>query len=136
MRDAVLKLEAINDDKIDKLREHRAGRMLMGKQEAAGAAGALGRRPFVKQVVGADYAGRPVKKDVRGYKDYRAARGLGRRGVFYCWNLPHGGCYQIQEATSLLNARRYYAIVIDGAIHEISEKEASLYGAGKIQLAY
>lgn len=134
MRDAVLKLEAINDDKIAKLREHRAGKMRMGAQEASGAAGALGRRPFVKRVTGADHAGRPVKEAMRGFKDYRAATGLGRRGVFYCWNLPHGGCYQIQEATSLRQARRYYAVVIDGALHEITEKEAALYGAGHIAL--
>lgn len=135
MRDAFLRLESVNDDKIDKLRAHRSGRVRMGRQEAAGAAGALSRRPFVKQIVGVDHVGKPVKTLVRGFKDYRQAHGIGRRGVYYCWNLPHGGCFQIQEAVSLNRRRRYYAIVIDGEIHEISEREAALYGAGYIQLA-
>lgn len=135
MRDAILKLEAINDDKIDKLRMHRAGRVRMGRQEAAGAAGALGRRPFVKRVVGINHAGRPVKKAVQGRKSYDDATALGRRGVYYYWSLPHGFCCQIQEAISLRHARRYYAIVVNGKIHEISEKEAALYGAGIISLA-
>lgn len=135
MRDVFLRLESIRDDQMDKLHHHRQGRVRMGRQEAEGAKGILGRRPFVKQVCGATTDGRPVKKDVRGYKSYTEARGTGARGVFYCWNLPHGGCYQIQEAVSRTRSRRYYAIVIDGALNEISEKEAALYGAGHIQLA-
>lgn len=135
MRDAILKLEAIRDDAIDKLHHHRKGRVRMGKQEAAGAAGALGRRPFVKQIVGADHAGRPVKKSVPGRKSYREAKGTGARGVFYYWTLPHGFCVLVQEAVSRTAARRYYAIVFDGAVHAISEREAVLYATGEIQLA-
>lgn len=135
MRPAVLKLESIRDDAIDKLRHYRRGRVRMGRQEAEGAAGVLGRRPFVKQVTGADHAGRPTKKPVPGRKSYMAANAIGSRGVYYWWTLPHGGCFQIQEATSRKKARRYYVIVVDGEIHEITEKEAALYGAGIISLA-
>lgn len=136
MRDAVLKLEAIRDDVIDKLYHHRRGRVRMGRREAEGAAGALGRRPFVKQVVGCDYAGKPIKKAIAGRKSYAEARGAGSRGVFYLWNLPHGFCGQIQEAVSRTTSRRYYAIVFDGSVHEITEREAVLYACGKIQLTH
>lgn len=135
MRDAFLKLEAIRDDAIDKLHHHRQGRVRMGRQEAAGALGALIRRPFVKRVVGATKAGKPVKQDVRGFKSYAEARGTGARGVYYCWNLPHGGCYQVQEATSRNAARRYFAIVVDGELNEVSEQQAALYAVGAITLA-
>lgn len=135
MRPAVLKLEAIRDNQIDKLRHHRMGKVRMGKQEAEGAAGYLGRRPFVKRVIGATQDGRPVKRDIKGRKSYTEANSIGSRGVYYWWTLDHGCCVQIQEAISIRKKRRYYAIVIDGALHEISEKEAALYGAGHISLA-
>lgn len=134
MRSVALKLEAIHDDKIDKLYHARHGRVRMGRQEMAGAKGKLGRRPFVKRVTGVTPQGVPIKKSVGGKKSYKDAVGTGARGVYYNWILRHGECYQVQRAISRRKARKYFIIIIDGSTHEISQTEVALYVSGKISL--
>lgn len=127
MHDVPLKLESIRDDFRDKYWHHLRGRVCMGKAEAKGAAGVMGMRPFVKEVIGVDHAGRPVKRELRGKKCYLDARGSGTRGVHYWFTLRQGGCYLVQEQTSRTATRRRYVMVNGGAMHEISEAQAIAY---------
>lgn len=129
MPDISLALECVRDDQIDKLWHWRRGKVRMSPGEIAGAKGKLGRRPFVKEVVGVDHAGRPVKKAVQGRKSYLdAIDDIGKRGVKYWFTLKPGRCYQIQEALSHNRARRYFAIAAeDGRLVEVTGEMAAGY---------
>lgn len=127
MQDVTLKLESIRDDQRDKYWHHLHGRVRMGKSEVKGSKWLMGQKPFVKEVVGVNHAGRPVKRDVPGKKSYVEARGAGARGVYYWFNLLQGRCYLVQEQKSRTRSRIYYVIVNNGTTHEISESQAIDY---------
>lgn len=132
MQDVALKLESIRDDFREKYWHKVNCRLGMGGSEIKGAKWAMGERPFVKEVVGVDRAGRPVKRTVRGNKSYSEARGTGARGVFYWYSLRQGCCYFIQEQVSRTRSRRYYAFVNAGALHEIGEADAAAFVASTV----
>lgn len=127
MTDVILKLESIRDDQRDKYWSHLNDRVRMGRSEVKGSRSLMGMKPFVKEVIGVNHEGRPVKKELKGKKDYRDAAGTGARGVFYWYSLKQGSCYFIQEQISRRKSRRYYALVNNGKIHEISESHAASY---------
>lgn len=126
-QDVMLKLESIRDDQRDKYRHHLRGHVHMSPGEAKGAQSLMGQKPFVKEVVSINHAGRPVKRDVAGKKSYIDARGTGARGIYYWFNLLQGRCYLVQEQQSRTRIRRYYAIVNEGRMIEISEHQAIDY---------
>lgn len=120
----MLKLESIRDDQRDKYWRHLQGRVHMGHNQIKGSKWLMGQRPFVKEVIGIDRAGRPVKRNVVGKKSYLAAVGTGARGVFYWFNLKQGRCYCIQEQVSRYRSKTYYGIVNSGHLHEVTEAGA------------
>lgn len=127
MTDVILKLESIRDDQRDKYWAHLSGRVRMGRAEVSGSKSLMGMKPFVKEVIGINHEGRLVKKDVSGKKEYREAVGTGARGVFYWYSLRQGGCYLIQEQVSRRKSRKYYALVNNGELHELTEAQAASY---------
>lgn len=127
MKDVHIKLESIRDDQRDKYWAHLNGRVRMGHQEKKGAAGLMGKRPFVKEVVGVNHASHPIKKDVKGKKCYRDAVGTGARGVYYWYVLKQGRCYYIQEQVSRKHTKRYFVIINNGIAHKISKEQVVYY---------
>lgn len=127
MTDVILKLESVRDDQRDKYWAHLNGRARMGKGEIKGSKSLMGMKPYVKEVVGVNHEGRPVKKNILGKKEYRHAVGTGARGVFYWYSLRQGGCYLIQEQVSRRKSRKYYALVNNGELHELTEAQAASY---------
>lgn len=127
MQDVMLKLESVRDDQRDKYWHHLHGRVRMGASEVKGSKWLMGQKPFVKEIFGVNHAGRPMKRDVVGKKSFTETRGSGARGVFYWFNLRHGGCYLIQEQPSRYRSRQYYGIVANGTLHEVSEDKVIDY---------
>lgn len=132
MQDVALKLESIRDDQRDKYWHHLRGRVRMGASEVKGSKWLMSQKPYVKEVIGVNHAGRPVKKEIRGRKCYSDAVGAGARGVYYWYTLRHGGCYKIREQVSRYRARTYYAIALNGQLHEVSESDAVRYVASTV----
>lgn len=129
MQDIMLKLESIRDDQRDKYWAYLNGRARMGRSEIKGSKWLMGQKPFVKEIVGVNYAGRPIKRDVPGKKSYSEARGTGTRGVYYWFNLQQGRCYLVHEQTSRTKSRRYYTVINNGVSREITEDQAIAYVA-------
>lgn len=127
MPDMMLKLESIRDDQRNKYWHHLRGRVRMGPGEVKGSRSLMGHKPFVKEVIGVTFEGRPIKKPIEGKKSYVEGRGTGARGIFYWFTLGQGRCYLVQEQLSRTQSRRYYIIVNDGKTIELSEGQAIDY---------
>jgi hypothetical protein len=124
MTDISIGLESIGDNKRDKLWHHRNRNVRMGSQEAAGAMGLLGDRPFVKRLVCIDAAGNITKSALRGKKCYQDSSGTGARGVYYWYQLKEGLCYQIQRQVSWARTERIFVYAHNSSLIEISEDQA------------
>ncbi len=130
MADVSLRLESIGDAQRHKYWLHQSGKAKMGEQAARGAASLMGKKPFVKLVVGMSPKGRPVKREIVGFKDYTSVQsGIGQRGVFYCYSLREGGMYLIREQISQKRTKEYWAFVWKGRIHRVSEAVALDYAS-------
>jgi hypothetical protein len=80
--------------------------------------------PWVAEVTGIGPDGRPVRRFLKGDRDYAHADALGERGIFKNFYLREGRVYEVREQLSWIQHRRYFVAVRPGPrLEEIDRAE-------------
>jgi hypothetical protein len=120
-----LNLESIGDDMKEPWRRlMRGDRSLAPHQiDRLLRRGTRLRPVWVARILGVVADGRPIRRFLRGNKDYSRANGVGSRGVYYSYLLFDGPIYEIQENINWTKTHRAFWRFLDGVRHEISFAE-------------
>jgi len=106
---ALLKLEAIGNDRAEYQRLKRRGRASMHPVRERQYTTMDTSQPWVAEITGWTYDRRLIRSFLRPKRDYRDANGVGSRGVMFCYLLEDGHIYEVYERLTWNRSERYFA---------------------------
>jgi len=119
-----LKFEAIGDNISQMMRLYRwITDQALGKGAGDVVVGHISSG-WVAEITGKDKKYKFRRHFLRGFKDYSKTNSAGSRGVFISFFLDEDKLYEACYRVTWGSARRYFCIIKNGCIIELSEKEA------------
>jgi hypothetical protein len=87
-------------------------------------AGVRGNRAWVAEITGIDGYDRPIRRFLRGQRDYSNANRIGSRGVMLHFIVEEGSIYEVNAPYNWSKDRRYFTTHDGSGWIELSREEA------------